>query len=79
MIKNTVIALVAAATLAGAAAPAFAEGFDSDLAVARLQDQGVNASDAEEWGDLVRAYVTNADGQTVMQFFTADTLTPVAR
>jgi hypothetical protein len=90
MLKNTVIALVAAATVAGAAVPAFAdtEGlfhgsqefqqFTADSIVARLQAQGVNATAVEEWSGLVRAYVTLEDGRQVMQLFTPGSLEPVA-
>lgn len=89
MIKNTVIALVAAASLAGIAAPAFADtgvpqsivaesAFDNATVIARLKDKGVTASAVEEWGDMVRAYVTLEDGAKTMRFFTNDTLTPVS-
>jgi hypothetical protein len=89
MIKTTVIALVAAVSLAGFAAPAFADTafgdgspemreFAANSILSRLQQQGVNASSVEEWGDLVRAYVTLDDGSQVMQFFTAGSLQPVS-
>lgn len=85
MSKNTIIALVTAASLAGIGAPAFAaqslvndSSFDNSTIIARLHDQGVKASAVEEWGDLVRAYVTLEDGTTTMQFFSNDTLTPVS-
>lgn len=91
MLKNTVIALVTAASVAGFAAPAFADNdgifgagspewqqFAADSIVSRLQDQGVNATAVEDWSGLVRAYVTLEDGTQVMQFFTPDTLEPVA-
>jgi len=88
MIKNTVIAILTAATLLGAAAPAFADtnasgdSYDilddnSDAILASLQAQGINASSVEDWGTLVRAYVTQADGSQVMQYFDANTLGPV--
>jgi hypothetical protein len=85
MANKTIIALVTAASLAGIAAPAFAaqslvtdSSFDNATIIARLHDQGVKASSVEEWGDLVRAYVTLEDGTTTMQFFSNDTLTPVS-
>lgn len=98
MIKNTVIALVAAASLAGLAAPAFAEtdtsiGLDdfateqqdlsdyetaTQLILVRLQEKGINATAVEDWGGLIRAFVTQEDGRQVMQLFTPDTLEPVA-
>ena len=98
MIKNTVIALVAAASLAGLAAPAFAEN-DSGIGLedfngeemdqsgyetaaqnilSRLHEQGVNATSVENWGGLVRAFVTLEDGRQVMQFFAPDSLKQVA-
>ena len=97
MIKNTVIALVAAASLAGIAAPAFAESntafgvddFNGELSdqsgyetaaqniLSRLQDKGINATAVENWGGLVRAYVTLEDGRQVMQLFAPDTLNQV--
>jgi hypothetical protein len=98
MIKNTVIALLAAASLVGVAAPAFAEN-DSGIGLedfngeemdqsayetsaqtilSRLHDQGVNATSVEEWGGLVRAFVTQDDGRQVMQFYTPGTLQQVA-
>ena len=85
IVKNTIIALVTAATLVGAASPAFAaqsltsdSSFDNNTIISRLNDQGVKASAVEEWGDLVRAYVTLEDGTKTMQFFSNDTLTPVS-
>lgn len=91
MIKNTVIALIAAATLAGAVAPAFADSngafgsgssddreFVASSILANLRHQGVNASSVEEWSDLVRAYVTLEDGTQTMQLFTPGTLQPVS-
>lgn len=94
MIKNTVIALLTAATLVGAAAPAFADtetGYDnaqnedvgsrnfaSETLLNRLQQQGVNATAVENWGGLVRAYVTLEDGSQVMQLFVPGSLEQVA-
>jgi len=90
MIKNTLIALIAVAGVAGITVPAFAApevAFDdsqlagsdwpADSVLARLQAQGVAATDVEEWGSLVRAYVTLEDGRQVMQFFTPDSLNRV--
>lgn len=89
MFKNTAIALVAAAAVAGVAAPAMAdtEGlftgspefqqFQQDSIVTRLQQQGVNATAVEEWSGLIRAYVTQADGTQTMQFFVPGSLQPV--
>ncbi len=81
MIKKSVIALVASAALASISAPAFAiedsPRFDTDYVLSKLQSQGIAATDVEEWGELVRAYVVTAEGRQVMQFFDADTLQPV--
>ena len=87
MIKNTLIAIVTATALLGAAAPAMAGAFgDGDLdahetiadtILANLQEQGVQATAVEEWGNLVRAYVIEADGTQTMQFFSPVTLQPV--
>ena len=88
MMKSSLIALVTAATIAGAlpavAAAPFGDGdadsreWRAETILVRLQDKGVNATAVEEWGSLVRAYVEQPDGTEVMQFFTPDTLTPVA-
>ena len=89
MIKNTVIALVAVATFAGAAAPAFAESifgdnpssatrdFTSNSIISQLQQRGINVSSVEDWNGLVRAYVTQEDGTQAMQFYTPDSLVQV--
>ncbi|HEY4201396.1 MAG TPA: hypothetical protein VGM83_12635 [Devosiaceae bacterium] len=90
MIKNKIIALAAVALLAGAAAPAFADDtpysngsdagwnqFIKQGVIANLQQQGVNATDAERWGQYVRAYVKLPNGTTQQQFFDPDTLAPV--
>ena len=87
MIKNTVIALVAAASLFGAAAPAMAGAFGdgdadsrafvSEIILTGLHDKGINATSVEEWGDLVRAYVVQADGTEKMELFTPVQLQPV--
>lgn len=91
MIKNTVIALVAAVAFAGAAAPAFANEsafgdasstemreFTQNSIVAELQQRGINASNVEDWSGLIRAYVTLEDGTQVMQFYTPGSLQQVA-
>ncbi|WEK04098.1 MAG: hypothetical protein P0Y65_18235 [Candidatus Devosia phytovorans] len=89
MIKNTVIALVAAAAMAGVAAPAFADtafgdnntlemrDFLQDSAVAQLNQKGINATEVEDWNGLVRAYVTLEDGTQTMQFYTPGSLEQV--
>ena len=89
MIKNTLIALVATAALAGVAAPAFAasslsgndnQNYDFDRALTELQSRGINATSVEGWtDDVVRAYIVGPDGHQTMAFFSSDTLTPVAR
>lgn len=95
MVKNTVVALVAAATMAGIAVPVFAaplppepatevtgrfdnafgggsvemRAFTADSVLAQLRQNGINASAVEDWGGLIRAYVTLTDGSEAMQFF----------
>ncbi len=93
MIKSSIIALVAVAALGSIAAPAFAvdsfgdsdhssfvgaQYINADSVLSRLHEQGVNASSVENWGGLVRAFVTQADGTQVSQLFTRDSLKPVA-
>jgi hypothetical protein len=88
MIKNTVIALVATAALAGAASPAFADvfgdssttemrEFTANSILAELQQKGINATSVEDWSGLVRAYVTLEDGTQTMQLFTPGSLEQV--
>ncbi|KKC37846.1 hypothetical protein WH87_09180 [Devosia epidermidihirudinis] len=89
MIKTTVIALLTAASLAGVAAPAYASAFGdvspefrsfvADSIVADLNQKGVHATSVEEWGDLIRAYVTNDNGTQTMEFFTPGSLQPVTK
>jgi hypothetical protein len=79
MIKNSILALVATAAIAGAAMPAMAAGFDDDYVLYQLQSKGIAAQSVEEWGSKVRAFVSIDDGRTVMQLFDADTLAPVNR
>jgi len=43
-----------------------------------LQDMGVSTSRVEEWGGLVRAWVSDGNGGTTMQFFETDSLQPVS-
>ena len=83
MIKNTVIALATVAALAGIAAPAMASslvssssdnGFDQDYVLAQLQDQGINASSVEEWGDYLVAMVTEDGGKQTLVYLTPVTL-----
>lgn len=90
MIKNTIIALVTAAAVAGVAAPALADSeglfhgslesqqFAADSIVAQLQQRGINATAVEDWSGLVRAFVTLEDGTQTMQFFTPGSLEPVS-
>ncbi len=87
MFKNSVVALVTVAALAGVAMPAFAaqpsvvsedstSTFDADYVKYQLQAKGVNADSVEQWGSYVRAYVIGDDGRVSMQFFNEDTLAP---
>lgn len=90
MLKNTLIAVVVAASFAGVAAPAFASSnvfgddstpemrdFMANLVVSELQQKGVNATSVEDWSGLIRAFVTLADGTQVMQFYTPGSLEQV--
>lgn len=90
MVKNTVIALVAAVSMIGATAPAFAEysvfgdasstemrDFTADSIVAELQQKGINATSVEDWSGLIRAYVTLDDGTQTMQLFKPGSLEQV--
>ena len=86
MIKTSLIALAAVASVSLAALPAYADayvsGADQDLTKARviseLKADGINVTDVEDWGGYVRAYVTLEDGRQVQRFFDADTLQPAA-
>ncbi len=70
--------------LVGLAAPAFASDtatatFDSDLVLSALKDKGVQAvAVAEDWADKLRVTVRLPDGSTQVQYFDANSLTPVA-
>ena len=86
MIRNSVIALVAAASLAALAAPAMANsslvatsdnGFDADYVLAQLHEKGIAAQTVEEWGDYVVATVTGADGRQGFIYLTPTTLEQV--
>jgi hypothetical protein len=70
---TTALPLIATATYA---AEQRQDRWDADEVLRRLQQQGVAAMSVEECNGLVRACV-EADGQQVMQYFDADTLTPV--
>lgn len=83
MIKNSVIALVTATALLGAAAPAMASSltgvsdndFNEDYVLAELQHQGINASSVEEWGSSYYiAFVTDETGAQKMLYLDPDSL-----
>lgn len=85
MIKNSVVALLTAAALAGVAMPVMAapppveestNAFDADYVKYQLQAKGVNVDSVEQWGSYIRAYVIGEDGRIVMQFFDENTLAP---
>ncbi|UJW84418.1 hypothetical protein [Devosia sp. SL43] len=93
MIKNIVLAVVAVASVSAVALPAYAgtgitpvfgtgDNDDQDWVastiVDRLNEQGVNATSVENWGGLIRAYVTLEDGSEVMQFYTPGSLNQVS-
>ncbi|GHA20886.1 hypothetical protein GCM10007989_15050 [Devosia pacifica] len=88
--RKTILAALVATVGLTAAAPAFAdtgrpfgEGssdsreFAAYSILVRLQQSGVDATNVEEWGPLVRAYVRQDDGSTTMLFFEPDTLQQV--
>ena len=87
MIKNTVIALATAATLAGIAVPAIAapaaapeddSSFDSDYVLAELAAKGIDAWRVEEWGSsYIVAFTTNAEGAQTMIYLDPATLNVV--
>ncbi|SMQ85814.1 Peptidase propeptide and YPEB domain-containing protein [Devosia lucknowensis] len=88
MIKNTVIALVTAAALAGVAAPAMAStsslletadttNFDAAYVQAQLEAKGLNVTQVEEWGEYVAALVVDADGKSTFSYFKPTTLEQV--
>lgn len=91
MIKTSLIALMTVVAVSGVAAPAFAayaisEQTDSSTSdryfshtdvLARLHEQGVDATSVESWNGLIRAFVRNGNGGETQQFFTTDTLAPV--
>lgn len=86
MIKNSVIALVTAAALAGVAAPAMASSlvsssdsdFNADYVLSELQHKGIDAASVEEWGDYITALVTAEDGRQTILYFNPTTLEQVA-
>ena len=66
------------------AAPAFADDDNDDIhgrsefaVESALRERGITASRVEEWGPLIRAWVSDGNGGSSMQFFDADTLQPV--
>src|SRR5690349_16030307 len=79
------LSLAVLVTLSSFAVPAFANEADSDDIHGRtefavesaLRERGVTASRVEEWGPLIRAWVSDGNGGSTMQFFDADTLQPV--
>jgi len=92
MIKNSILALTAAALVAGVAVPSFAatslnddndgksyltDEVANDYTLVRLHEKGIKATSVEEWNGRVRAFVTQEDGSQAMQLFDADTLAPV--
>lgn len=93
MIKNSLLALTAAALVAGVAVPSFAatsvnendnsksyltDEVANDYTLLRLQEKGIKATSVEDWNGLVRAFVVKEDGTQAMQLFDADTLAPVS-
>lgn len=88
MVKKTLVTLMAAASIAGIAAPAFANGlvgdgstemreFLAEMTQTELQQRGVNTDYVDEWNGMIRAFVTLPDGTQTMQFFDSATLQQV--
>ena len=78
MIKTSLAVLLTAATLFAAApvlAGAFGEGSQelreahAEEILQQLRDTGLNVVSVEEWGELVRAFVIEADGTHSSQLF----------
>lgn len=89
MIKNTLVALMTVAAISGAAAPAFAYSLAEDHestdayfshrdVLARLHEQGIEATSVESWGGLIRAFVKQDNGTVKQEFFAPITLAPVS-
>ena len=86
MNKKIALALTTAAMI-GIAAPTLAAPFgDGDQETrdfrawsieTTLQHNGINATGVEEWGDYIRAYVSQPDGSQTMEFFDPVTLQQV--
>ena len=51
---------------------------DADMIALKLQGDGVNVSNVEEWNGCVRAYVTRNDGSQAMVYFDPDTLQQIS-
>jgi hypothetical protein len=89
MMKKVTVA-AALVLVAAAAAPAFAS-YDRDFGTTtidglnvtknvlldELHARGINATDADAWGTLVRAEIARPDGSTETRFFTPDNFQPV--
>jgi len=90
MIKKALLALT---LVAAAAAPAFANtdaafgnpnptddqlAFTKTAILEELHQKGINATDVEDWGNLIRADVTLADGTSHVQLFQPGSLQPVS-
>jgi len=87
MIKTSLVALATAAALVGVSVPAMADTngdgtdnyrWDAQIAQIELRQQGVNATDVDDWNGLWRAFVIDENGSQSMQFFDKTTLAPVA-
>ena len=90
MLKKSVIAVLATVVVASVAAPAFASydqvfnttkidelNVNKDQLLNELHARGIQATDADAWGSLIRAEVTHADGTQSVRFFTQDNFQPV--
>lgn len=85
MIKTTLAALIAVAAVSTPAfasmiiieEPSNAPYYSETDVLDRLQQRGIDATSIENWGQLIRAYVRQADGTEAQLFFKRDSLVQV--
>ena len=87
MRKFTLTTAAVLVAVAGFSAPALAGSlasdsdaelsFDRDLVLLQLQERGIDATEVSDWGQLIKATVTLADGSSAFRYFELDTLRPV--
>ncbi|HEV7718105.1 MAG TPA: hypothetical protein VGO70_03910 [Arsenicitalea sp.] len=84
MFKKSLVAVATIAVLATSALPVFAaesvfnNGSPSRAGVVQeLNQKGIKATSVEQWGNYIRAYVTQPDGSQTQEFFTPGSLQQV--